>query len=417
MIVNRRLLSDTISLAAGNGALLASGAVVNLLSARWLGPGGKGELVLAFAVASLLAPVAAAGVDSFIAARGGSLTAGERAGVVRFGLACACVGGMALGLATALYGVVYGLDWALIGLAALAASLRPALAVLQAAWVGADRVARVGRALVLMSGLQLAAAVSLGALRPSPAAFAAAAVVSAVSGLALLGVARLAEEGVRADRVTRRRVLRFGGTVVASDALQLANYRIDLFILAAVGTLAEVGVYVMAVSLAEILWQVPYAVGRSLLPRVHAGGVSRRRLARLAWTLVPAIAALGAVGLGLAALLAVPVLGEGFSQVPWLLALLLPGVVALGAVKPMAAWLQSQGRPGRNLVASGLGFVVVVGGDLALIPSHGPAGAAVASTLSYFVTAGAVVALSARVGPADEVPASLGGVAPAAARS
>lgn len=392
-----RLLSDTVTLAGGNGVMLVSGAVLNLLSARWLGPWGKGELVLAFAVAALLAPVAAAGVDSFVAARGGSLDPDERAGVVRFGLACACVGGMALGAATAVYGIVYRLDWALIGLAALAASLRPVLAVVQAAWVGADRVARVGRVLVVMSVVQVVAALAFGAAKPSSTAFAAAAVVSSVVGLALLGVTRLALVRSGTDRVTRRSVLRFGGTVVASDALQLANYRVDLFILAAVGTMPEVGVYVMAVSLAEILWQVPAAVGRSLLPRVHVGDVSRQHLARLAWVLGPGIAALGAAGWGLTTLLAVPVLGEGFSQVPWLLALLLPGVVVLGAVKPMAAWVQSQGRPGRNLVASGLGFVVVVIGDLALIPSYGPAGAAIASTLSYCLTAAAVVALSARM--------------------
>ena len=411
--MRRTLLADTVSLAGGSGVMLVSGAALNVLSARWLGPRGKGELVLAFAVASLLAPVAAAGVDSFIAARGGSLDGHERAGVIRFGLGCACLGGMALALATGVYGIAYGLDWALIGFAAFAAALRPVVAVLQAAWVGADRVARVGRVLLIMSAVQLAAALAFGAVNPSPTGFAAAAVVSAATGVAFLGVTRFARSRTAVDGVTRRRVLRFGGTVVASDALQLANYRIDLFFLAALGTLPQVGVYVVAVSLAEILWQVPYAVGRSLLPRVHAGEVDRRHLVHLARVLAPVIAGLGAVGLAATSVLAVPVLGDGFSQVPGLLALLLPGVVTLGAVKPMAAWVQSQGRPGRNLVASGLGFLVVVVGDVALIPSHGPAGAAIASTLSYCVTAGAVVVLSARMAPpaGDAPPVARSGAA------
>jgi O-antigen/teichoic acid export membrane protein len=87
--------------------------------------------------------------------------------------------------------------------------------------------------------------------------------------------------------------------------------------------------------------------------------------------------------------------GSGFQRVPNILAVLLPGVVLIGATKPLAAWTLSCGFPNRNLMASAAGFGVVLVGNLLLVPRLGILGAALASTLAYTVAA-AIVALMAR---------------------
>jgi O-antigen/teichoic acid export membrane protein len=190
-------------------------------------------------------------------------------------------------------------------------------------------------------------------------------------------------------------MLRFGSTVVLGDALQLANYRMDLFILAAFVPISDIGVYAVAVSLAEMLWQLPHAVSRSIPPRIMAGQLRRSGVIRISLGLGVLAASLALIGWFLVVQLVEPVFGSDFQRVPNILAALLPGVVLIGATKPLAAWTLSCGFPNRNLKASAAGFGVVLVGNLLLVPRLGILGAALASTLAYTVAA-VIVALMAR---------------------
>lgn len=396
----RRLLQDSACLASGQIAALAAAAVVGLVSARWLGPDGRGELVLALAVASLLGPLAAVGVDSFIASRSRLEPEALQASLAAVGLRVARWGGTALAAGTVAYGASLGLPVGVVVLGAAVALVRPTLAVLQAITTAHDRVASLGRVLAVSAVSQLIAVLALSLGGATVGDFVAASLVGLVVGCILL--VRITGWPVAArrpvlDAACRRRVRRFGGKVVLGDALQTANYRLDVFVLAAFVPVSDVGVYAVAVTVVEILWQLPHALSRSLLPRISAGELHRAGVVRLSSVLAAGLVVVSAAGLALASWLTVPVLGGGYAAVPALLAILLPGVVAVGATKPLAAWTLSQGHPERNLRASGLGFAVVVVGDLLLIPRFGLAGAALASTLAYVVTAGAVL-----VPPRDE---------------
>jgi O-antigen/teichoic acid export membrane protein len=398
----RRLLRDSATLGAGQAVVLGAGAVATLLAARWLGAGAKGQLTLAFAVPALLGPLAAAGVDSYIAARAGGRDAAHRAGVLRLGVRTARWGGVALALITLAYGLGTGLPAAAVAFAAALAGLRPGLAVVQAVATSSDRVARVGRALMAMAVTHLAAVALLALDGASVGDFAAASALSVLVGRRLLrppAGERRAGSGAALAPTERRRVLRFGAAVVAGDALQLANYRLDLFVLAAFVPVADIGVYAVAVALAEMLWQLPHAVSRSILPRIATRQVGRAGVLRLSCGLGAVTAALGVLGWLLAVRLVEPVFGPDFAGVPALLAVLLPGVVLVGAAKPVAAWTLSCGLPGGNVRASAAGLAVVVAGNILLVPSHGVVGAAVASTLGYGVVAVAVALLAPRSRP------------------
>ena len=395
--VSIRILRDSGALVAGQVSMLSVAAILGLLAARWLGASGKGELVLAFAVGSFLAPLGAGGIDSYIAARTMADEGRWRAGAAAMGRRVAWWGGLAIAAATVAYGLANSIPLGLVAIAAIAVFLRPTIAVLQAVATSQDRVASLGRVLAAIAATQLVAITVLAFDGATANDFALTTLIGFAVGYWMLRRSTSAPLSGRRDRLAptrRREAWRFGRTVVLGDFLQLANYRLDVFILAAFVPVAEVGVYAVAVTLAEILWQLPQAISRSLLPRISEGEMDRSRVARVSFSLVAILVVLSAAGLVLASKLTVPVLGADYARVPGLLAVLLPGIVLMGAAKPLAAWTLAHGHPGRNLTASAIGFAVVVAGDLLLIPHFGLQGAAITSTLAYVVTACAVMLLA-----------------------
>ncbi|MDP8988212.1 MAG: polysaccharide biosynthesis C-terminal domain-containing protein [Actinomycetota bacterium] len=392
-----RLLKDAATLGLGQTVALGAGALATLLAARWLGATAKGQLTLMFAVPALLGPLAAAGVDSYIAARAGGRGPEPRRAVIRLAVAASRWGGAALAFATLAYGIGTELPTGPVLFAAALAGLRPGLAVAQAVATSDDQVARVGRALVAMAVTHLSLVVVLAVDGASVGDFAAASAVSVLVGRRLLRppVSRRGAGTVATlAPAQRREVLRFGGAVVVGDALQLASYRMDLFVLAAFVPVADVGVYAVAVALAEILWQLPQVVSRSILPRIVAGQLDRSGVLRISKAVGVATAGLALVGWLLAVHLVEPVFGADFVRVPLVLAVLLPGAVVVSAAKPIAAWTLSCGCPSRNVKASAAGFAVVAAGNVLLVPSFGILGAAVASTLGYGVVAAGVALLA-----------------------
>lgn len=392
-----RLLKDAAALGLGQTVALGAGALATLLAARWLGATAKGQLTLMFAVPALLGPLAAAGVDSYIAARAGGRGPEPRRAVIRLAVAASRWGGAALAFATLAYGIGTELPTGPVLFAAALAGLRPGLAVAQAVATSDDQVARVGRALVAMAVAHLSLVVVLAVDGASVGDFAAASAVSVLVGRRLLrppASRRGAGTIAALAPAQRREVLRFGGAVVVGDALQLASYRMDLFVLAAFVPVADVGVYAVAVALAEILWQLPQVVSRSILPRIVAGQLDRSGVLRISKAVGVATAGLALVGWLLAVHLVEPVFGADFVRVPLVLAVLLPGAVVVSAAKPIAAWTLSCGCPSRNVRASAAGFAVVAAGNVLLVPSFGILGAAVASTLGYGVVAAGVALLA-----------------------
>ena len=392
--LRRRLLQDSAWLASGQVAALATAAATGLLAARWLGPQGRGQLVLALAVASFLAPLAAGGIDSFIASRAGLDPDLHERPVARLGLRIARWGGAAVAATTLAYGFAVGLPLEVVALAAAVGWVRPTLAVLQAMTTSRDDVVWLGRVLALSALSQLCIVLALSAGGASVGDFITASLFAhVIACLLLVRRNQGPEAGCPAplEASGRRRLFRFSGTVVLGDAVQTANYRLDVFLLAAFVPLAEVGIYAVAVALVEVLWQLPQAVSRSIFPRIKAGQLDRSRVVRLSGALALGLGILSAAGLALASWITVPLLGPDYARVPGILAVLLPGVVFVGISKPLAAWTLSQGRPRQNLTASAIGLVVMVVGDLWLIPRFGLHGAAVASTLAYVVTGSAVV--------------------------
>jgi O-antigen/teichoic acid export membrane protein len=188
----------------------------------------------------------------------------------------------------------------------------------------------------------------------------------------------------RPQIATLRRLAGFGLQGEAGNILQLLNYRLDQYIVRAYVGLAGVGIYAVGASMTEAIFIMANAVALVLLPRLSASEDDAYWMAPVATRNTIMIAALGALGLALAAPLLVPLaFGGAYDDSIEPLWLLLPGTVALCGSKVLTSYIFSQGKPLVNTGITVISLAVTVVADFALIPWLGVNGAAIASSLAY----------------------------------
>jgi O-antigen/teichoic acid export membrane protein len=214
------------------------------------------------------------------------------------------------------------------------------------------------------------------------------ATVSVGTTAAVWGTSRLPSRGSPGTGELRRAIA-FGIKGYAASALQLVNYRLDLFVLSAVTSAAVVGSYSLAVALTSLLWLLPRALSDVLFPRVarlsHSADSSMRDLVeaksvRHASLVTLAGALVLAVGL---VVLVVPVFGEEFRPAVKLGLILLPGTAAIAIAMVLGATVVGRGKPVYSLYAALVTTPATVLLYAILIPWMDATGAALASTISY----------------------------------
>jgi len=189
------------------------------------------------------------------------------------------------------------------------------------------------------------------------------------------------------DWAYTRQVMGYGLRAHVSNIIAFLNYRADMFLLNLFTGAAAVGVYSVAVGLAERMWIVSSSVSTVMLPRIASldGEETKRR------QLTPLIArhvfwfslAMGVVTWALARWGIVLLYSDAYLESATALRLLLPGIVALSFSKIMANDIAGRGRPEINSRQSAIAFGVNIIANLILIPRLGVGGAALATTISY----------------------------------
>ncbi len=162
-------------------------------------------------------------------------------------------------------------------------------------------------------------------------------------------------------------------------------FRSDILIIDGLTTTAAVGLYSLAVSLAELTRLVTDAIAQIALPRQLDTDDHGAATATVSVTRLTTIVALVSVGLMCAA--APPLIpfvyGSSFAgSVPSLLALA-PGLLALGATRPIGAYLLRLDRPMLGSAMAVAALLVNIALNLVLVPVYGILGSAVASSVAY----------------------------------
>jgi O-antigen/teichoic acid export membrane protein len=194
-----------------------------------------------------------------------------------------------------------------------------------------------------------------------------------------------------------RSALRFGRRAWSADVLQFLNYRLDLFILAAFVSRADVGRYSLAVSLTMLAWLLPTAIGQVLLPRTasldsaaEVGALAREEAdAAVARVIRHTVLLQVPTALVVAILLVVGVpliYGQEFTQSIALGFLLLPGVLIASIAKVVSPVITGRGFPIYSVYNVLITVPVTLILYLTMIPLLDATGAAIASSLSYALT-------------------------------
>lgn len=171
--------------------------------------------------------------------------------------------------------------------------------------------------------------------------------------------------------------------------LQFLNYRLDIFIVNHYHGLYTVGVYTLAVGLAQLIWLVPNNLATLILNKAAADKAGQWQpdqvalLSRLSvWfslTVAVGMAVAGPVVIG-------PLYGARFQASILPLLLLLPGIVLFAVTIILSGQLAGMGKQIYTTFVAVIAFVCTLLLDLLLIPRWGANGAAVASTCAYTVS-------------------------------
>ena len=373
-------------------AQLGSTVLVSFLLASLLGPSDRGAYALVILLPTTLFAIAQLGLPSAItyhAGRGGRLPDLERHSIV-LGL---LVSGVAIVATLAILpllerSVLRAAPIDLVVVALVAVPLRIVATLAGAALYGRHRfraynlilagqsVLDVGLVIVLVGVLALRVQGALAAYL----LFILAGTIAVLVHLHL--VARRDSEG---EPVAARSVFGYGTRLYPATLGTFFGYRADVFLLGwLVGSTREIGIYSVAVSLAELVFNVPDSVGTVLFPRIAS--VSEEEAHRLApamvrmTVLVTAAAGFALVPVAWIVLTFVlPAYRTGLSP----LLVILPGIVSLSVAKVLTSYLSGIERLRPLTVAAVASLVINVAVNLVLIPVAGIVGAAASSLVSY----------------------------------
>ena len=213
----------------------------------------------------------------------------------------------------------------------------------------------------------------------------------------------------RPDAATAREVAAFGARGQLGNMLWLMNLRFDFVLLGALAGPAPLGIYAVASKFAELMRLVPTAMNYVLYPRFTTLGLQQatsdaRRLLPRATALTLAMAPVMAV----LTYVVLPLLyGTQFRAAVAPAEVIIIGLSVEGAAAVSSAFLLGGGRPGLNSVGMGVGTVITVALDVALIPRYGAMGGAVTSAVAYLVTTLTLTVLARSVARFTEVPATI----------
>ncbi len=386
----RSAISDGIFTFALRIANVLAALILGVLTARLLGPAGKGVYALPMVQAGLLS-TGFAGLMSATSYFMLNERSGRRIVATASYAALGFIAVAALGV-LALAAIGHSLWAAPAAIASLPAVA--AVNVVTGYVVGIRRV-RYATTVALATTLATLSFMGAGLFLVARSPFVAiAAWIASTSLVAFAAYAAMLVHSRRLERgqpVPVRRFWHMALKIAATGFVSLLNYRADLYIVAVLLPPAELGLYTVAVSGAESLL-VPTQVA-ALVSSPHIGSLQPAAAAQLAARCVRnnLLAALAVcVGLfALAPFLVGLLYGAAFVPLVPSLRILLAGVVALSLGSPISNYYTLKlGKPEIPLVLAGVSAAICIAVTLVLVPHAGIEGAAIGSTVAYVVGQG-----------------------------
>jgi O-antigen/teichoic acid export membrane protein len=378
------------------GLSLGLGLVASVLSARTLGPAGKGVLDLFGLLNSVIVEFGLFGIGSGLLYQ----VANQRHPVAQVHsnaiAVSAAVGGVGLAAAVLAPSIAVALVGPIPNTVATVALALAGVTAYSALWpslmIGSNRTSVTYRvqfglaainltlvvALFVAGWISVASLVAVGAAMAVGAAILQALILKSISGA-----------GLPAPSIPEIRSAGSYGLAVFPGVLaNWLHFRVDQVVISHVLGISSLGIYALSVRWAEMLWMIGYGVMNAGLFRI----ASSSRIESYALSVRLFFVVLGLTGMAgfLLALIAGSLFallyGPAFAGAVLPLILLIPGVVAWDASRVLSQFISfNLGRPRIPTAVAVLGAVLNVPLTLYVVPQWGFAGAALVSTLSYTV--------------------------------
>ncbi len=378
----------------------------SFLMARLLGPDGRGAYYLVVLTPSMLFALGQFGLPSavsFFAGRGRSGKSLQRLSMVIAGvLAAALLAATIPALPFLTQSLLRSASPDLVRLALISLPFQFVGSFGSAILIGRQTMRRYNVILVFQSvGALVSVVVLVGVLRLG--------VTGAVIGNLVIAAAGALAVTIEARRVTRddpesrpvgvRELASYGAKLYPATLSSFFSYRADVFLLALLlGNAGAIGLYSMAVSLAELTFFVPDSVSTVFFPRVAAAQrATADEMTPLVSRFTVMVTGLSVVGLIPASFVLVLLILPAFTGSLPAFLVILPGIVALSVAKVLSSYISGLGMPLTVAAASVTALVVNVIANLLLIPLWGIVGASAASLISYSIHAVILVAMASRM--------------------
>lgn len=187
----------------------------------------------------------------------------------------------------------------------------------------------------------------------------------------------------------------YGSLIWLAAIFSFLLYRVDQLMIKQMLGVSELGVYSVAVTLAELMFLIPLSINSALLGKLYntADPQASRKLMIQTFKLSCYVcAALAALGIPLSLL--IPLFyGTAYTGAVNCTMILLAGVVFGALANVSAQYFFTLGKPVYHLVGSLATLLLNIGLNLLLIPVYGIAGAALASSLAYLAFGAFYIAL------------------------
>ena len=399
---------------------VAAAFATSVIAARVLGPSALGAAGVAIAVATIAALVGSAGLGLsaiYFLGRQPERRRGIVATTAALALAGLLVAAFLVLASIPLVRVVFLPEHAP---AVLLAAIALAPAIVAADVGGATLLGlRSPAAYMLTEGVRTvgtlaATAVLALSTRTAVGYVLAAALATWGAGLVAWGAVRRRLGGLRPaiDWELARPALAMGARGQVGNLLLFVSLRLDLLLVSAFLRAESVGIYLVAIRVAEVVVQVANAASALLFPHVAAQSErgdtgATERVTRVTLIVVVGTALLLAT---LAEVFLATAFGATFARGAAALRLSLVAMVPLALARVLSGDLKGRGRAGLVSVCNAIAVAVTIGAGLLLIPAHGIEGAALTSVFAY-----AAAAISLALAYRSVTGASLLALAPTAA--
>jgi O-antigen/teichoic acid export membrane protein len=199
---------------------------------------------------------------------------------------------------------------------------------------------------------------------------------------------------ISVDKKVITSLYRYGILIALSFFIMRLNYQADIIILQKLSTHAEIGFYLLGVNIAQLLWEIPAAVGLVIMTRsAHAEDESVlttevSKVLRL--SLLVTFVAAAAIYL-LTPLVLPFVWGDKFIPSIAMTQAILPGIIIISLFQVINSYFVGTGQPLYAIAVFTPALLINIGLNFLWIPKYGGVGAALATNVSY--TLGTIVML------------------------